>query len=444
MNMFSLSFIFIFLPISVIMFYITPNRFKPISLAVISFVFYYLVAPNFMPYMIVSVMIDYFLAIKINTKPPKSLLRKFIFAFGVMKNLGLFIYFSVLREVTTTNTPYGIIIASLTGLGYLIDVYKREVTAEYNFGRFFSYIMFFPSLYAGPIVQYSDIKGQLIHIKPSLTGMSKGIVMFIFGVGKKIIIADTMIKLYNNLILIPKGEYSVLTGWVLMISFAFSLYFALSGFFDAARGLGLIFSLKLPYGFYYPFQARSLDDFFARFNIPVNEFVRRYVYVGLGGKNNGILSACLNIFLVSMLISTWYGIRLNCLVWGIYLGTFIVLEQFVYGKYWRKMPVFLQRILTFCITMMSFSILLGNNLSQTLFYLKTMFGFGAIPLTDITTVYYLYSNAILIAVSFFLCSSLGSSISKYMSSKFPEIWETLNIAYNISLLFCICALIIQQ
>lgn len=432
-----------FLPIAVILFYLTPNRFKPITLTAISIYFYYLVSPSYLLIILMSVLFDYFIATQIQFHMPKSFIRKSIFALAVAKNLGIYLYYGIMSQIEGENAPFGIMLVSLTGLGYIIDVYKKEIIPEYNVMRYISYAMFFPRLYVGPLVPYGDMKGQLIHIKPSLTGISRGIVMFIFGLAKKIIMADTMIKLYSSLLSIPQYEYSVLTAWILMISFAFSLYFTLSGYFDVARGLALIFSLKLPFGFYYPFQARSLDEFFARFNITVNEFVRKYVYVGLGEKNNGTLSASLNILLVSMLISMWYGIKINCLVWGIYLAIFIILEQFVYGKYWRKMPIFIQRALTFCITMMSFSILLGNNITETTFYLKTMFGFNNTPLTDITTAYYLYSNSVLFVLAFVMCTSFGNNLSKYMSQKFPSIWDTLGVAYNISLLVCVSAILIQ-
>ena len=441
--MFSLSFIYVFLPISVILYYLTPNIFKPTTLTIISIGFIALTSIKSIPYLILWILIDYIFGILMQRFNKNKFFRNLIFFMGLIKNIGVFVYISIIREISAEAIPFGMAVYSLIGLGYIINVHKKPNIAETNITRYFAYALFFPNLFYGPLTEYEEIKKQFIHIKPSLTAISKGIVIFIFGLAKKIIIADYMVELYNSLLNLPKYNLSVVGGWTLMISFAFSLYFTLSGYFDVARGIGMIYSIKMPISFFHPFQARSIDEFFARFNITLNEYVRRYIYVELGEKSNGKLSAMFNIMLVSMLISVWYGLRINTLIWGIYLGIFIILEQYVYGKYWKKMPLTIQRILTFCITMMSFSVLNGNSLEQSLFYLKTMFGLNNNPITDLDTLYMLYSNYLVMIIGFIMCSGIGTNLSKFMNKKKSVIWEMAGVCYNIFLLICISGFLIK-
>ena len=442
MNMFSLTFIFIFLPMALTLYYITPNKFKTHILTVISLIYYVLVSVKGLPYILLSIFFDYFCAIYLSRNHSTYIMRKIAVTADIIKNLVVLLYFSIEFQKIGYFSLFGIIYTSFMGMGYVIDVYKYEYQADKNIFRFLSIMMFFPSLYFGPLVKYSLIKPQLTKIKPSLSSISKGIILFISGFSKKIIIADTMVKMYENMLSIPFHNLSVLSAWLLMISFAFSLYFTLSAYFDIAKGIGLMFSFELPSGFFYPFQARSLDDFFARFNITVNEYVRNYVYIQLGGKSNGTISAMFNILLVSMLIGVWYGFRLNCLLWGIYFGILIILEQYLYPNFWKNIPIFLQRTITFCATMMSFSIMLGTNIEDTGIYLKTMFGFGEVALYDTYSLYMLTSNFVVLILSFLICTSIWHRISRYLSKKMPVCWEVFSVIFNIGILICACSLII--
>ncbi len=439
--MFSLTFIFIFLPVSLSLYYVTPNKFKAHILTFISLFYYMSVDYKVLPFVMISLFYDYLSAIYLSGKNG-NLMRKMVMILNVFKNIGILLYFSIEFQILGYTSIFGIMFTSFMGMGYVIDVYKNQYNADKNIFRYLSIMMFFPSLYFGPLVKYSFLKPQITKIRPSLSSISKGIVLFISGFAKKIIIADTLVNMYENLLSIPFHELSVLASWLLMLSFAFSLYFTLSAYFDIAKGIGLMFSFELPNGFFYPFQARSLDEFFARFNITVNQYVKNYVYIQLGGKSNGTLSAMFNILLVSMLIGVWYGFRLNCLLWGVYFGILIILEQYAYPKLWKHLPAFLQRFITFCAIMMSFSIMLGTNIGDTAMYLTTMFGFGHMELYDSNTLFIFTSNFVVLLLALVLSTSIWNRITRFFIKRFPVFWELFSAMLNVFILICACSFII--
>ena len=441
MNMFSLTFIFIFLPMAMVLFYMTPNKFKAHTLTLIS-IFYYITADfKGLPFILTSIFFDYLCAVYIDSEKIGYRMRKITLFVDIIKNLTILLYFSIMFQQNGNFPILGIMFTSFMGMGYVIDIYKCEYISEKNIFRYLSIMMFFPSLYYGPLVKYSLLKGQITKIKPSLSGISKGVVLFVGGFAKKIIIADSLVSMYEELLAIPFHQLSVLSSWLLMITFAFSLYFTLSAYFDIAKGIANMFSLELPSGFCYPFQARSMDEFFARFNITVNEYVRNYVYIQLGGKSNGKISAMFNILLVSMLIGVWYGFRLNCLLWGVYFGVLIILEQYVYPNRWKKVPEFIQRFITFCATMMSFSIMLGTDIKDTGTYLSTMFGFWSTALYDTNSLYILTSNFVVLLLAVIICTNIWYRISRAMSKRFPTFWEFFTVSTNILILIFACSFI---
>lgn len=442
MNLFSLTFLFLFLPVSMAVYYLTPNKFKSHSLVLISALYIGAVDIKSLILLPIWAILDFTAASLIGSKKINPPAKKIILVANILKNLGAIIICSAYYQIHGTRPLFGIVVVSFLGMGYVIDIYKKEYAPDQSIVRYFCFSLFFPSLYFGPLTNYKNIRRQLTRIKPSITGISKGVILLISAFAKKVIIADTLIKLHTNLLEIPKSEFSVLTAWLLMLSFAFSIYFTLCGYFDAAKGIGLMFSLNLPTSFRYPFQARSLDDFFARFNISVNEYVRKYVYIQLGGKSNGTVSAIFNILLVSMLIAVWYGLKINCLLWGIYFAILIVLEQYVYTNFWKSMPIFLQRILTFAATIMSFSIMLGDNLSETWFYIKCMFGFGSVDLFDKHSLYLFSSNFFILTLAILISISLWEKVSRYFQRKTPAFWEFFSVFFNIGTLVCVCSLLV--
>ncbi len=424
MELFSLTFLFLFLPISLAVYYLTPNKY--ITLLAISLIYY--ISNPYSSLLLVAMMVasDYLTGLVIGLNRRKKAAVNILSTINIAKNLLLFILAST-QTIPSIVTALGVMVVALTGISYTVDVGKGSCRAEKNFLKFSCYSLFFGRLHFGPFVRYGELRHQIDRVKPSLTYVSQGVVMLSYALGKKIIIADNVTSLYERLKEIPYSNLSVAGIWALVISFGFSLYFTLSAYLDMAQAIGYLFSIKLPISFYYPFTAVSVDEFFARFNISVNEFIRRYVYLPLGAKKGGPLSASINIILVSMLISLWYGITINHLLWGVYLAVFIIIEQWILADILEFIPPFIRRVSTFCITIFSFVFMTGISPEESLFYIKSMFGMGTIPLLDDSSSYFLTANLWVLALCIIFCSSIYAETRHRLSKSHPIFWDIVTV-----------------
>lgn len=430
----SLSFVFAFLPISILLFYASPKHLKTPMLLMISLLFYTMLDPANLLLMLLSITYDYLMAWLILQVKRDVSLRKFLLGSCILKNIALIVVFGLQFQLTKTPPPLGLMVYTLTSMGYVIDVYWGDARFEKNWMNYALFCTFYGKIFMGPLVQYSDLQKQMVDRRPSLSAISTGIVTFVGGLAKHVILAQGANKVYHLIEGIPQENLSVLSVWFLVLSFTFSLYFFLSGFCDMAQGLALIYSMTLPENYHYPFQSRTVSDFFNRFNITVTQYINRYVYIMLGGHSNGTASTVLNTLLTAMLLGLWFGIRLNYLMWGCYFALLILLEQFFLNKYLIRMPPFLTRIYTFALVMLSFTIFAGNTLGDSLFYLKTMFGLGGRPFFDGRIAYILSSNYLVLLLCLILLTSLGNMAAKAIRKKHPLFSSVGSVLFNVGVL----------
>ncbi|MBQ8598743.1 MAG: hypothetical protein IJ411_01305 [Oscillospiraceae bacterium] len=227
---------------------------------------------------------------------------------------------------------------------------------------------------------------------------------------------------------------SIVSVWLSVLSFTFDLYFTLSGYCDIARGLAQIFSMRLPESYHFPFQSRTVSDFFNRFNITVTQFTNRYVYVILGGDTNGTISTMLNTLLTAMLLGLWFGIRLNYVVWGCWFAVLMLLERWFLMKILVHIPVLFTRIYTFVLVLLSFTIFASDSLSQAWFFMKTMFGFGNRQWLDAYASYVLSGNIPLLLCCLFFMTSIGSLLLRELRKRYPLIHDAGTVVFNVGLL----------
>lgn len=430
----TLSFVFAFLPVSIILFYISPKKWKTAVLLVISLAFYVTMDPTNLIMMLVSITYDYIMAHLILTAKKDIRLRKIPLVASVVKNIILMVVFGVQYQMTKIGMPLGLMVYAMTSMGYVIDIYRGDEPLEENWVNFALFCTFFGKIFYGPIVQYSVMREDIVNRKPSLSSISAGLVTFFSGLAKQVILAQGAVQVCTQLQQIPYNQLSVTSVWLLVVSFAFAMYFTLSGYSDMAQGLAQVFSMKLPESYRHPFQSRTVSDFFNRFNITVTQYINRYVYVFLGGDRGGFLSTALNTLLTTMLMGLWFGIRLNYLVWGVYFAVFILFEKYFLLKYLRKIPVLFTRMYTFAIVTMSFTIFAGSSLRYTWFYLKTMFQFQSRELLDGWTAYILNSNYLILALCFFGVTSLWDKLTQWLQKKYPAVSAGVSVVYHIALL----------
>ena len=313
----SFTFLYLFLPVSLAVYYLFPQRMRYGVLLGISLVFFLLGDP-------VSLLI-------LNPFPPQWTMgsgllmehfdeqnprRRAIMVVMVAKNLLFFFGVSCFCQLHGLQTPLGLAVCTLLGTGYAVDIYNGEALYEHNWGKFLLAHILFMKLPAGPLVRYRSLCEQFSPKKADLAQMSESICLLIQGAAKQVILGVPIQQLYTALSGFSRSEHSVFSLWLMPLCAAMSLYFTLSGDRDMARGLGGMFGVALPRNFYYPYQSRSVTDFVGRFNISVTAYLKTYIYHPLGEDSGGFASAALNIGLVTLLWGLWFGFRINYLFVG--------------------------------------------------------------------------------------------------------------------------------
>ncbi len=461
MQLFSLSYLFFFLPTTAFVYYLVPRAYKVFVLFVASLYFYALlpsmligpqnwrVLPLNLIIMVACVITDYLLARPVFLYGKGSWQGRVALYAAAIKNILLFIILSSFGQLGVMIAPVGIAVYTFTSLGYLIDLYNGEadlVTSFYDYGVF---CCFFGKIFVGPVVSCNDFLVQLRRPSFSLTKIGNGFVWLLHGLAKKVILADGALLLASQLSAIPYDDKTVLSMWMLLTCYIFATYFTLSGYSDLARGSGALLGLDLPENFHYPLQAQSVTDFFSRFNISAYRYVRKYVYGALGAEDNGKLATTLNIILITILMGLWYGISVNFLVWGASLGLIITLETLYGENVLHRIPAFFRRLYTFICIVISFVWFSTSRLGQSWFYLLTLFGLPrpqhnlfAPELFDNYSLYLLSSNWLLLLLCAFFCTNLVNTTSRRFMRNHPALADALSTVSNLLLFVLVLAFLV--
>ena len=406
----SISFLYYFLPLVLIIYFITPKGYKNFILFLASMFFYFYGEPKYLWLLLLSCFINYLFGILIyNSIEPK--IRKTYLVISIILNISLLFYFkysnffiSNLNSVLGFNLsflnvymPIGISFFTFQAMSYVIDVYRKEVSANKSFISFSTYVSLFPQLVAGPIVRYTTINNELKERKHSLDFFALGTRRFLIGLTKKVLIANTIGELCN--LLAYSIEVSVLSKWIEAISFTLQIYFDFSGYSDMAIGLGLIFGFKFLENFNYPYISKSITEFWRRWHISLSSWLRDYVYIPLGGNRVTKLKWIRNILIVWFLTGFWHGASYNFILWGLYFAFILVIEKLFLQRFLENHKVF-GLVYTLFLIIISFVIFNGDNLKVPISNLKTMFGLNNYPLYNKEIIYYLksYKNIILLAI----------------------------------------------
>ncbi len=404
----SIPFLYYFLPSVLMLYFIAPKKLKNTVLMLSSLVFYGWGEPKYVVLMIASIVIGYFSGILIEAFSQKKLSKVFL-GISVAVNLGFLAYFKYadffienFNAVTGLSVPLlrialpiGISFYTFQILSYTIDVYRKNAKAQKNIINLAAYITMFPQLIAGPIVRYSDIAKQLEERTHSFENFSKGIRRFVLGLGKKILIANTLGELCD--IFKVSDDKSILFYWLYAIAFGLHVYFDFSGYSDMAIGLGRIFGFKFSENFNYPYISKSATEFWRRWHMSLGTWFRDYVYIPLGGNRVSKPKWFFNIFVVWFLTGFWHGAAWNFIIWGLFFAVLLIIEKLVLLKYLGKSKV-LSRIYTLVAVGISFVIFNAADMKEAFSYIGGMFGAGGIPLASTEFFYYLKSFAVTLVV----------------------------------------------
>ncbi len=377
-----------FLPITLALYYITPKKFRNLTLFIVDLVFYAWGEPMLVILMLVSIAVNYTAGILIGLNREKKKLTKTVFILDIIINLGLLGFFKYAGFIGETLNivlpflnipvievalPIGISFYTFQTMSYTIDVYRNTVKMQKNIITFGTYVSLFPQLIAGPIVRYEDVAEQLVNRKESLAQFTDGVKMFLIGLAKKILLANQMGALWDTL---REGGASagVLGAWIGIIAYTFQIYFDFSGYSDMAIGLGRMFGFEFVKNFDYPYISKSVTEFWRRWHISLGTWFREYVYIPLGGNRKGLGRQLINIGVVWFLTGLWHGASWNFILWGLYFGVLLSIEKIFLLKLLKKIPSAFAHIYTIIIFVFGWVLFYFEDIGEMGAFILRLFG----------------------------------------------------------------------
>lgn len=385
----SLVFIFVFLPMFLLVYFIFPSRrYRNLILLAASVFFYAWGEPLYVFMMIASVMVNYFGAIMIEHFRDKPNRSKIAFIATLVFNisiLGFFKYsdfiienlnsiFNINMLMLNIPLPIGISFFTFQILSYVIDVYWGNVKVQRNPMYLGAYISAFPQLIAGPIVRYETIEHELENRKENISDFSSGTRRFIIGLGKKVIIANNVAVICDSIIVQSPEYYGMLGAWVAIIAYTLQIYFDFSGYSDMAIGMGRMIGFHFLENFNYPYIAKSVTDFWRRWHMSLSTFFRDYVYIPLGGNRVSKGKWIRNIIIVWLLTGLWHGASWNYILWGLFYGIMLLLERTLLTNFLERIPTFLQHLYTLIVVILGWVIFRFEDISLIPGFLASLLG----------------------------------------------------------------------
>ena len=446
-------FIFAFLPITLIMYYLFPGvRVKNAILIISSLVFYAFGEPVYILLMLASTVANYLLGIIVASE--KKVIRKLGLIAAVVLNISVLVVYkysgfivSNINSIVGTHfrvpvitLPIGISFFTFQALSYVIDVYRNRNMCQKNYFYVLLYISFFPQLVAGPIVRYEDIYNQINKRQFRVKNVAEGIRRFIFGLAKKVLVANVMGEVADSCFAYGFEDYNILIAWIAAVTYMLQIYYDFSGYSDMAIGLAGMFGFSLKENFNYPYRAGSIKEFWRRWHISLSSWFKDYLYIPLGGNKKNEIRTCINKFIVFFVTGLWHGANWTFVVWGIIHGTFSMMES--YGiipiEKMKKNIIgrFIGHIYTLLVVMLAFVIFRADTLGEGLFIIKEMFIGIHMSATSITWI--LSKLTPYFIVVFVVAVLFSMPITRIMKKKLRDIeW----ISYVISVfLLVLCVL----
>lgn len=387
-------FLFLFLPVILALYYLIKNHTWRNSILVFaSILFYAWGAPGFVTLCLISAVADYFIVLCLDKFRQKVIYKKPLLVLSVFYNLSILGYFKYSNFFThefnrfltllgfhgfvwnNVLLPIGISFFILQKISYVIDVYRETEKPFYNFSDYILYLLFFPQLIAGPIVRFHEVASQIRNRNHSGEIFFNGIWRFSLGFGKKVIIANTMGKIVDQVFRLSNQELSLPATWLGIIMYAFQIYFDFSGYSDMAIGLGKMFGFNLPENFNRPYISRSITEFWHRWHMSLSRFFKDYLYIPLGGNRCGHFRRYFNLWIVFLLCGLWHGANWTFIIWGIYHGFLLVIEKVFLLKKLEKAPSIITNIFTFFLVLIGWVFFRTEGFSKAVHFLSSMFDF---------------------------------------------------------------------
>lgn len=364
----SLTFWFFYLPCVLLIYYAVPKKARNLALFIVSLAFYGWGEPVLLLLMLFTITVNYVAGLLIEKDTGNRKKQKMWLVLSVVINLGLLIFFKYSGMIVETlnmlpfvnipfkapTLPIGISFYTFQAMSYTIDVYKQDTAAQKSPLILGTYVTLFPQLIAGPIVRYKDVEDQMVCRKETVSKFASGVVLFLCGLAKKVLLANQFAAMWQNL----GGESAegILARWGGLAALTLQIYFDFSGYSDMARGLGRMIGFEFMENFNYPYISKSITEFWRRWHISLSTWFRDYLYIPLGGNRKGFARQIFNLFIVWAATGMWHGAAYNFLIWGLYFFVLLVIEKLFLSKLLSKLPAFVSHIYALFFIMIGWAI----------------------------------------------------------------------------------------
>ena len=430
----SLVFLFLFLVIALLMYYTVPLKLKNFIILIFGLVFYAWGEPKYVAVMVISTLIDYTAGLLIDKFNDNKAVKKICLIVSLVMNLSLLAVFkysgffvenvnNIFGPVLNNPNlplPIGISFFTFQSMSYTIDMYLGNVKVQKNPIAFAAFVTLFPQIVAGPIVRYNDIAAELECRKINPDMIYDGIVRFITGIGKKVLIANGVGQLWSAAFAVGTTEMSALTAWLGIIGYTLQIYFDFSGYSDMAIGLGKMMGFNFPENFNYPYLSKSVSEFWRRWHITLGDWFKSYVYFPLGGNRKGMKRTIFNLAVVWFLTGVWHGASWNFILWGSLYGVFIIIEKLFLGNILKKIPSAISWLYTMLLVVLGWVLFVTPDISTAFSYMGAMFGANGIFCDD-TALYLLLNYGILLVVGIFASTDAWKIIVERLTKRIPTI-----------------------
>ncbi|MCH5350280.1 MAG: MBOAT family protein [Oscillospiraceae bacterium] len=480
----SLTFLYYFLPIVLVLYIFMPNKItiplggdralvipvRNLFILATGLFFYAWGEPFYVVIMIISTLIDYTAGRLMHRYDDNQRIRTVCLIVSVCMNIGLLAVFkysdfifdtinSIFRSDITNPVilvnkainknifnfglsedrvalPIGISFFTFQSMSYTIDLYMRNINVQKSFIGFASYVTLFPQIVAGPIVRYEDVAKEIDSRTVNINKISEGIGKFSKGLAKKVLLANNIGIIWTQVKAMDYSELSVATAWLGILAFTFQIYFDFSGYSDMAVGLGKMLGFNFPKNFDHPYLSKSVSEFWRRWHITLGTWFREYVYIPLGGNRKGRGKTFRNLLIVWGLTGLWHGASWNFIIWGLYFGVLIIIERAGWGKILEKLPAAVSMLYTFLIAVFGWVLFDTDTLSDAGRYILAMFGGGGV-LSDSTSAYIFSSNALIYLLCIFASTNLFRKFMAYFKKKEKQAYSyAVSVAVACVLLLC--------
>ena len=408
----STQFLFLFLPLALLMYFAAPRPMRNVVLLVTSLAFYFYGEQWYALIMIASIVWNYGFGLAVGNAKADSVPRFSLLALAVGGNLALLLTFKYANLIDDTigmrlgsggalpeiHLPIGISFFTFQSISYVVDVYRGVGRPQRNPIALALYISLFPQLIAGPIVRYTTIASQLVHRTTGLRQFVFGMRRFIIGLAKKVIIADTLANIVDRILSDPSAGLTTDASWIALIMYTLQIYFDFSGYSDMAIGLGRVFGFEFEENFNYPYTSRSVNEFWRRWHMSLSSWFRDYLYIPLGGGRASPARVYFNLTLVFLLCGLWHGASWSFMVWGLYHGCFLVLERVGLTRWMSSVPG-LSRIYTLTVVMGGWVLFRSDTLGFARLWFMSLVGLGTSSWTQTSWPLYVDPWSILISVA---------------------------------------------